>query len=120
MKIIIYYLLLLILLALTGGYLLNQPMDAMSMPQMLSVSAVLVMYTVAISLVGETNNVDERDIMHRNVSNRAGLIAGNIIFSLGLIYQMFITHALDWWLLAGLIAINLTKIISLIYLNYRK
>ena len=120
MKIIIYYLLLLILLALTGGYLLSEPMDTMSMPAMLSVSAVLVLYTIGISLVGETNNSDERDVLHRNLSNRAALIAGTIIFSLGLIYQMFISHMLDWWLLAGLIVMNLTRIVSLIYLNYRR
>ena len=120
MKIIIYYLLLLVLIALTGGYAVSQPMDSMTMSQMLSVSALLVLYTIAISLVGETNNLDERDVMHRNLANRAALIAGTVIFSIGLIYQMFITHELDWWLLAGLIVINLTKITSLIYLNYRK
>ena len=120
MKIIIYYLLLLILIALTSGYLLSSPTDSMSMPTMLSVSAILVLYTVGVSLVGETNNADERDILHRNLSNRTALIAGTVIFSVGLIYQMFVSHKLDWWLLAGLIAMNLTKIISLIYLNYRK
>lgn len=120
MKIIIYYLLLLILVALTGGYLLSQPTDAMSMPAMLSVSAALILYTIGISLVGETNNTDERDILHRNLANRSALVAGTVIFSIGLIYQIFISHKLDWWLLAGLLAVNLTKIISLIYLNYRK
>ena len=120
MKVLIYYLLLLLLIALTGGYLLSGDMDTMSMSAMLSVSAVLIVYVVAISLVGETNNADERDVLHRNLANRYALIAGTIIFSIGLIYQMFIAHQLDWWLLAGLIVINLTKIISLIYLNYRK
>lgn len=120
MKVIVYYLLLLILIVLTAGYLLSGQTDKMSMPQMLSASAVLMVYVVAISLVGETKNGDERDVLHRNLSNRYALISGTVIFSIGLIYQMFITHALDWWLLAGLIIINLTKIISLIYLNYRK
>lgn len=100
--------------------MLSEPMDSMSMPAMLSVSAVLVLYTIGVSLAGETNNTDERDILHRNISNRAALIAGTVIFSIGLIYQMFISHMLDWWLLAGLIMVNLTRIISLIYLNYRK
>src|SRR3989344_962659 len=117
MKLIIYYLLLLVLIALTGGYILSRPMDTMTMPAMLSVSAVLIVYVVALSLVGETKNGDERDILHRNLSNRYALVAGTVVFSLALIYQMFITHQLDWWLLAGLIAINLTKIIRLIYLN---
>lgn len=120
MKIIVYYLLLLILIALTGGYLLSESAETMSMPAMLSVSAVLVVYVVAISLVGETNNADERDVLHRNISNRAALITGTVFFSAALIFQMLVLHKLDWWLLAGLIVINLTKIISLIYLNYKK
>lgn len=120
MKVIIYYLFLLILIALTGGYLFSERNTAMSMPEMLGICAVLAIYTVAISFVGEGKNLDERDILHRNLSNRFGLLAGNVIFSLGLIYQIFITHSLDFWLLAGLIIINLTKIISLIYLNYKK
>lgn len=119
-KIIVYYLLLLILIALTGGYLLSESAETMSMPAMLSVSAVLVVYVVAISLVGETNNADERDVLHRNISNRAALITGTVFFSAALIFQMLVLHKLDWWLLAGLIVINLTKIISLIYLNYKK
>ena len=120
MKVIIYYLLLLVLIALTGGYLFSQRGSEMSMPQMLGICAVLAIYTILMSFVGEGKNLDERDISHRNLANRFGLLAGNIIFSLGLIYQIFITHQLDFWLLTGLIVINLTKIISLIYLNYKK
>lgn len=92
----------------------------MGMSQMFAVSAGLILYTIAMSFVGEGIALDERDILHRNISNRAGLIAGNIVFSLGIIYQLFITHSVDWWLLVGLIIINLTKIISLIYLNTKK
>lgn len=120
MKIVIYYLLLLVFVALIGGYALSGSSRSMSMPQMLGLSAALVLYTVAMSLAGEGKNADEREILHRNVANRYALIAGSIVFSLGLIYQIFITHSLDWWLLAGLIVINLTKIVSLIYLNYKK
>ncbi len=92
----------------------------MSMPQMLGVSAFLGLYTIAMSLVGETGLTDERDILHRNLSNRAGLIAGLVILSFGTLYQMFISHMVDYWLLSGLIIINLTKIISLIYLQSKK
>ena len=120
MKTIIYYLLLLIFIALLSGFLIFGRSDAMSMPQMLGVSAFLVLYTVAMSLVGETGMTDERDILHRNLSNRAGLIAGLIILCIGTLYQMFISHMVDYWLLSGLIVINLTKIISLIYLQNKK
>jgi hypothetical protein len=120
MKTIIYYLLLLIFVALIAGYLISGQASAMGMSQMIGVSAALVLYTIAISLVGEGPKTDEREVLHRNLSNRAGLVAGTIVFSVGLIYQLFVSHKLDWWLLAGLIAINLTKITALIYLNYKK
>ena len=120
MKKIIYYLLLLVFIALVSGYLMFGRMDSMSMPQMLGVGAFLVLYTVAMSLVGETGIADERDILHRNLSNRAGLIAGLIIFCLGILYQMFVPHMVDYWLLGCLITINLVKIVSLIYLENKK
>jgi len=120
MKIIIYYLLLLVFIALIGGFLLSGSSSEMGMAQMLGISAGLILYTVAVSLVGEKRAADEREVLHRNLSNRAGLIAGTIIFSIGLIYQLFVTHRLDYWLLTGLIVINLAKIVSLIYLNYKK
>jgi hypothetical protein len=119
MKIIIYYLLLLVFIALIAGYLIMGNPAGMAMQQMLGVSGALVLYVIAISLVGEGKPVDERENLHRYLSNRAALIAGTIVFSVGILYQLF-THHLDYWLLIGLITINLTKIISLMYLNYKK
>lgn len=121
MKIIIYYLSLLVFIAVVTGFLLSQNGGTtMDTSQMLAASAGLVLYTVAISLVGESRNADERDAMHRYTSNRAALITGTIIFSLGIMYQLFVTHSIDYWLLIGLIGMNLTRIISLIYLDYKK
>jgi hypothetical protein len=120
MKTILYYLFLLIFIALLSGFLIFGQANTMSMPQMLGVSAFLVLYTVAMSLVGEVGVQDERGVLHRNLSNRAGLIAGLVILSLGVLYQMFISHKIDYWLLAGLVIINLTKIVSLIYLENKK
>ncbi|OGE88359.1 MAG: hypothetical protein A3J07_00995 [Candidatus Doudnabacteria bacterium RIFCSPLOWO2_02_FULL_49_13] len=118
MKIIIYYLVLLILIALLTGFLVQGTPDSMSMEQIISVSLLLGVYVVAISLVGEGKIIDERDMQHRYTSNRLALIAGTVILSIGVLVQLF-NHALDYWLLAGLIAINLVKIVSLIYSNYR-
>jgi hypothetical protein len=119
MKNILYYISLLILIALLTGFLLSGQSTGMSMSQMVSVSAFLVLYTIALSLVGEGHTLDERQILHRNLSNRAGLVAGTIILSIGVLYQLY-THHIDFWLLAGLIAINLTKIVGLIYLEMKK
>ena len=118
MKIIVYYLVLLILIALLTGFLVQGTSDSMSMEQMISVSVLLGIYVVAMSLVGEGKVVDERDSQHRYTSNRLALIAGTAILSIGVLVQLF-DHALDYWLLAGLIAINLVKIVSLIYSNHR-
>ncbi len=54
-------------------------------------------------------------MLHKYMANRAGLIAGTIVFAVGIIYQMFVSHTIDYWLLVGLISINLTKIISMIF-----
>lgn len=119
MKNIIYYLLLLVFIALMAGFLIMGRPEAMGMGQMVAVSGALILYTLAMSFVGEGKNLDERQILHRNLSNRAGLIAGLVVLSLGIIIQLFL-HRVDYWLLSGLIAINLTKIVSLIYLENKK
>jgi len=119
MKTIIYYLLLLVFIGIFGGFLISQRGNNMPMAQMVGASAGLVLYTVAMSLVGEGVKQDEREILHRNLANRAGLIAGLVILSLGVIIQLF-AHQVDYWLLSGLIVINLTKIVSLIFLENNK
>ncbi len=119
MKIIIYYLALLVLIALISGFLIRGDSASMSMEQMISVSVFLGIYVVAMSLVGEGKVVDERESQHRYTSNRLALIAGTIVLSMGVLVQIF-AHTLDYWLLAGLIAINLVKIVSLIYSTHRQ
>jgi hypothetical protein len=120
MKTLLYYLFLLVAIALITGFVISANGGSMSMPQMLGVSAALVLYTIAMSFVGEGKIIDEREQAHRYVANRSALIAGTVIASIGLIFQMFIIHHLDYWLLIALITINLTKIVSLIWLNYKR
>ena len=119
MKIIIYYLILLIFIALFSGFLLQPRSQDMSMQTMISVSVLLAIYVVAMSLVGEGQAIDEREVSHRYFSNRIALVAGTIILSTGVLYQLF-THNLDYWLLAGLIGINFAKILSLIYASHNR
>jgi hypothetical protein len=122
MKLIFYYLSLLLFLAIVTGYLISQTQttDAMAMGTMVGISLALGLYVVAMSLVGEGPLEDERETHHRMLANRAALISGTIVLSLGVLYQLFISHQLDYWLLLALMGINLSKIVSLIYLNYRK
>ncbi|HMR55622.1 MAG TPA: hypothetical protein PKD34_03465 [Candidatus Doudnabacteria bacterium] len=122
MKLILYYLSLLIFLAIVTGYIISQAQstEAMTMPVMLGIGVALAIYVVAMSLVGEGPKEDEREAHHRMIANRTAMITGSIILSIGVLYQVFISHQLDYWLLIALMTINLSKIISLIYLNYRK
>ena len=120
MKLLLYYIALLILIVLVTGFLLSTGSgQGMSMNQVITVCSFLILYTVGMSFVGEMKAEDERDLAHKFTASRAGIIAGTIILSIGILVQLF-THHLDYWLLAGLIGINVTKIVSLIYLNYRK
>ena len=120
MKTVYYYLALLILLGLITYQITGSAnSDSMSMPTMVSVSALLVGYVVAMSFVGEGKATDERELQHRYFANRTALMAGTAILSIGVLYQLF-THRLDYWLLAALLAINVIKITSLLYLHYRK
>ncbi len=118
MKVIVYYLLLLVFIALLAGFLMQPHPNGMSMQTMLSVSVLLGLYVVAMSFVGEGKTIDEREVTHRYTANRLSLIAGSALLSVGVLYQVF-THHIDYWLLAGLIVINLVKIVSLIYSNYK-
>lgn len=123
MKIILYYLFLLIGIALITGFIISESTGGvmgMSMTQTISLCGLLALYTVSLSLVGEGKLEDEREQQHRYLANRAGLIAGTALLAVALMFQLFVTHRVDYWLLTGLIVINLTKIVSLIWLNYKK
>jgi hypothetical protein len=119
MKIIVYYLVLLVFIGILAGFLISPHPGGMSMPTMISISVLLGIYAVAMSLVGEGRSEDEREASHRYFANRMAMIAGMAVLSAGILYQIF-THRIDYWLLAGLIAINFVKIVSLIYSSYRK
>jgi uncharacterized membrane protein len=119
MKIIRYYVALLLFIVLFFVFLWYQDIDTMSMPLMVITCFLLVIYVIILSLVGEGKQVDERENHHRYIANRSSLIAGTIIISLGILYQLF-NHQLDYWLLASLAVINITKISSFLYLEHRK
>ena len=122
MKLIFYYLSLLIFLVIISGYLISQTQsaDAMGMSTMVGISVALGIYVVAMSLIGEGPKEDERETQHRWLANRTALLTGTIVLSIGVLYQLFISHQLAYWLLIALITINFSKIISLIYLTHRK
>lgn len=119
MKNVVYLGSLLVLLILITGLLLEGRADTMSMPQMVSVSVLLGVYAVAMSMIGEGKARDERELSHRYTANRLALVSGTLVLSAGVLVQLY-AHALDFWLLGGLIAINLVKIVSLVYSSHRR
>jgi hypothetical protein len=122
MKLIIYYLSLLVFLAVITGFLIsqNRNFDNMGAPIIFSIIAVLIIYTLAMSLVGEGPIEDEREVSNRRQANRIALITAVAVLSIGVIVQFLVNHYLDYWLLIALMGINISKVISLIYLNYKK
>lgn len=119
MKIIRYYFALLLCIVLFFVFLWYQNLNTMTMSMMVISCFLLAFYVIALSLIGEGKQTDERERHHRYVANRSGLLAGTIIISLGIIYQLF-NHQLDYWLLASLVGINVVKISSFLYLEYKK
>lgn len=122
MKIIYYYISLLGLIILTTAFLISgqDNASAMSMTKLATVCVLLGVYVVGMSVAGEGKTTDEREISHRYSANRISLLVGTAVLSCGLLYQLFVTHQPDYWLLAGLIAINLVKVLSLIYLHFKR
>lgn len=118
MKTIFYYIALLVFIVLLSGFLLTGG-QTMTMPGMFSISAALAAYVVALSLVGEGRPTDERETAHRYAGARIALVAATAFMSAALLYQLF-THQVDYLLLASLIVINLSKIISLLYQHYQR
>lgn len=119
MKVIRYYIVLLIFIILFVLFLRSENMAAMDMPKVIGVCLALVGYTVALSLVGEGKQRDEREGYHRYIANRGALIVGTSVISIGVIYQLF-HHQLDYWLLGALIGMNIVKIAILLYLENKK
>lgn len=119
MKIIRYYLALLLFIVIFSIFLWYQNLNTMTMSMMVISCFLLAIYVITLSLVGEGKQVDERENHHRYIANRGALLAGTSIISLGILYQLF-NHQLDYWLLASLVVINIVKISSFLYLEYKK
>jgi putative effector of murein hydrolase LrgA (UPF0299 family) len=121
MKLITYYIFLLVFIALLTGFVLTGSAagHAMSMPTILSVCGLLVLYTALMSLVGEGRSEDERATSHRYFASRMALLAGTTVLSIGIIVQL-LNNQLDYWSLTALVVINITKIISLVYADHKQ
>ncbi len=115
MKNILYHLLFLVFIVLITGFVIFGPSGQMDTTQALAVSGSLVLYTIALAFVGETKNQTAEELNQKNTATKAAYISATIVFSLGVIYQILVSNNLDWWLLGGLVVMNLTKLISLIY-----
>ena len=104
-----------ILLILLLGLLLNPSMFFMpeSFDMMLLVGIVVVFLTFSLVLWKE-HALDERENLHRLNAGRLSFFAGSLVLIIGVILQA-LRHEIDPWLIYGLIAMIVGKIVSRIY-----
>lgn len=120
MKSLLYYITLLILIAVITGFLISSGNGGqLANGQLVAVCGFLILYAIGISFVGELKPENEVDFKQKYTATRAASIAGISVIIIGIIVQL-LRHNLDYWLLSALVGINVTKIVSLITLNYRK
>ncbi|OGK29906.1 hypothetical protein A3G67_00405 [Candidatus Roizmanbacteria bacterium RIFCSPLOWO2_12_FULL_40_12] len=81
--------------------------------------AVVVFFTLFASFVWKEKSVDEREILHRNISGRMAYLAGTSIAIIGVVIQS-LKHTLDVWLVLTLVAMVLGKVTGLVYGKIKK
>lgn len=82
------------------------------MPDMMVMSMlaiILVLFAIFASFILREKAVDERDDQHKALAGRNAFLAGSTILIIGIIVQGY-SHAVDGWLVTGLIIMVVTKI----------
>lgn len=101
----------LIILVVLGVFLTpNHLLMPNTINAMLLLSLVIA-FLVFIGFIWRERSEDERDLVHIYKSGRISFFVGSSILVLGIIVQA-LQHDIDIWLLLGLFAMVLTKIIS--------
>ena len=58
---------------------------------------------------------DERDVLIRHVASRFAYLTSALVMAIGIIYQAFVQHAADPWLVAAFSVIVLAKAVGYAY-----
>jgi amino acid transporter len=99
----------LVLLALLNPFDLFMPTELVYM----ILAAILVVFGVYISFVIKEDPKDERERLHRYISNRAAYVFGSATLVIAVVYQGISSYEVDPWLLIVLGSMVVSKIFSL-------
>ena len=84
------------------------------MPDLMVMSmlaCIFVLFAIFASFILNEQAGDERESAHRTLAGRNAFLIGSAILMLGIIIQGY-SHTLDFWLVASLSAMILTKVIT--------
>ncbi len=89
-----------------------------SMVQLMLV-AVIVLFALFSVFVWRENAGDEREQFHKMMADRIGYLAGASLLVAGIVYQTFVDHAVDSWLISSLVLMVIAKLIALCYGRFK-
>lgn len=108
-------LLVFVLLLLSFG-IFNPYWMPMGMQLLLLVALVVLFGFFAVFLWREQGG-DERERMLMNMSDRTGFLAGGSVLLLAILFDAFMNHSVNPFILAALAAMIIAKVVSFIYHN---
>lgn len=86
--------------------------------QMMLVVFLVVLFLAFFSFIWREKTSDERESLHRNLAGRFAYLTGTGVLVLGVIIQS-LNHEIDIWLVIALITIVLSKVIGLLYSQFK-
>ena len=110
-EILLSIVLIVLAIGLLDPFMLLMPGE-MAMTVMLLLVLLFVIYTV---FFWKERVQDEREEMHRLLVGRLAWLSGSSILILGIVWQGFIIHKVDPWLVLALSVMVLTKMLGRIY-----
>ncbi|MBP6979870.1 hypothetical protein KBB41_02395 [Candidatus Curtissbacteria bacterium] len=91
------------------------------MPVSVNLMLILCLVLVFLAFVGliwKEKSVDERDGLHIQKSGRLSFLVGSTVLVIGVVVQSY-RHEIDPWLIYGLTAMILTKLVARIFHNFK-
>jgi hypothetical protein len=112
------FLAVILLLLLSSFVLFEELLMPMETTIILSLGLILSFFFYTIFIWKEKGR-DEREILHALHAGRVSFLTGSFILVLGIVVQAF-NHSIDPWLIYALSGIVFSKLMMLLYQNYKK
>lgn len=81
---------------------------------------IVAMFLVFIFSIVKQKDIDERDKQHRIMAADSGFVAAGLVILVAIAYQTWMSHVVDVWLFATLIAMLATRLIVRVYLEKKR